>query len=288
MSNEVTTDAGSNSPTTTAGTGTPPAQSAAAPQVNDWMSGFDPQVKDYLTTKGLTDPKLVAQSYVHLEKLMGGGPKSFLKLPTKPDDKEALGTIWNQLGRPEKPEEYMVQVPEGHDKVLAESFAKKAHELGLSRKQVEGIVAFNNLNFETTQKVQDAALGKAKTEAEATLKAKWGAAYDQNMNIAKKALGVEELGLSEEKFVALEQALGTAGTIEFLHTVMSKTMQDQKFETGSNGAGFGGSILSPQQAQEEISKLGKDKDFMRRWMSGDVEASSRMDGLNKMAIGLAN
>lgn len=268
-------------------TGTPtPAPAATQPAPTDWMAGFDEADRAHFTNKGYKGPKDLAMAYKSLETHIGA-PELTLKLPTKPMDtpegKAAWEEVFNKLGRPSKPEEYGIKAPEGQDPAFLNKFVNKFHELGLSRKQAEAITAEWNATAEATQKAQTAKIETDKKTAEAELKTKWGNAYEQNMQIAKKAVSAFPELLSEQTFQGLEQALGTAKTVELLHAFMSKTLPNQKFESGDS-TGFGDTVLSPEQASKEISKLMKDGEFVKRFMSKDVDAVAKLDKLNKMAI----
>lgn len=261
-----------------------------AATTTDWTASLDPEIKNHIVSKGLTDTKMLAQSYVGLEKLMSGGPNSYLKIPDKlaetPEGKEAWGKIYDRLGRPQKPEEYGIKVPEGQDATFANDFAKTFHDLGLSKKQVDAITAKWNASAEGVQATQTAQAEKLKADMLTELKTKWGGAFDQNVQIAKKAAEAFPELLNEQTYQELEKVMGPAKVVQLFHAFMSKTMPNSKFESGEQ-QGFSNGVLSPDQASAELAKLGKDVDFMRRWTSGDIDASAKMDRLIKMKAGFS-
>ena len=80
-------------------TETPAAPAAPA----DWTAGLPEEMKGYVQNKGFKDPSAVVESYRNFEKLMGVPQDRMIKLPEKAEDKAAWDSIYNRLGRPEKP-----------------------------------------------------------------------------------------------------------------------------------------------------------------------------------------
>ncbi len=272
---------------------TPPAADPAAPVVTpapaaapqDWTAGFDDAGKAFLKTKGWTEPKHLFDSYRTLESFRGLPEDRLVSLPDKPSDtpegKAAWNKVYDKLGRPAKPEEYGIATPEGADPTFGAEFAKTFHELGLSKRQVEAITGKWNATVESTTKAQADKIAADYAKMETDLKAKWGNAYQQNVDVAKS---VQKFfpQLDEKKYAALEKELGAAQTVEMFYELMSKTGQAKKFETGQQ-SGFG-AVLSPGEAQAAIQSLYKDSDFVNRYMKGDADAVAKIKRLNEQAV----
>ena len=265
----------------TSGTETPVGTAQANPQASttatpDWFGGFqDEGLKSYAQNKGWKDPSSMVDSYRNLEKLVGVKEK-LLQVPDNLGDAKAMEDVWKRLGRPEKPEEYGIKA--GNEK-FGEWFSKTAHELGLNRNQAEALFKKYD-EFAGAEQSQTEAQLKAESDKLINdLKTKWGAAHDQNLNVAKQA--ATQFGIDADMLNKMESSLGFAKTMEFLHTVGSK-LGEPSFEAGKplrNDV-----QLSPSQAKERISQLILDKDFSNKYVNGGVQEREEMRRLNEMVI----
>lgn len=280
-----TTSTTSVDTTTTAATTPAPTATTTATQAQDWFAGFSDADRAFVKNKSWADPSQMLMSYKTLESHLGA-PESLVKLPTRPYDtpegKEAWGKVYDRLGRPEKPEGYEMNVPEGQDKTFATEYSKLFHELGLSKSQAKGIVEKWNAQVESIKAAEATRIKQENEAADKALKEKWGAAFEQNKAIAAKAPEVFKEILTEDTLKALESTLGVAKTWELFHTVMSKTMPNKTFQTGDN-PGFN-RVLTPGEAMAERTRLMKDTEFSRRYFSGDVDAIDKLNRLNEQIV----
>lgn len=260
-----------------------PAAPAAAP-TGQWFDGFDDDSKGYVQNKGWNDPKDLLGSYRNLEKLTGAGPDKLLKLPSGTDPAE-MDAFYAKLGRPESPEGYKLPVPDGDDGAFAKTAAGWFHELGLTATQAEKLSA--KWNEHIGQQAQQAEAGraeqyKANIEKEnQALSGEWGAAYEQNISIAQTA--AREFGFDGPTIDKLEEALGFAGLMKFMHNVGSKIGEASFIAGDSNGAAGRFGVMTPAQAQSQIKSLQNDAGFIKRYTSGDSEAKAQMEKLHKWA-----
>src|SRR4029077_9519808 len=140
--------------------------------------------KDIKNLEGLAD------SYYNAQKLIGVPKHQLLRIPTS-DKPEDWAPVYDRLGRPAKPDDYKLKVPEGFppaEKNYKETVTARAHEMGLSQKQFEGMTAWL---YE--QASQSLAQQKANADGETAAKVEkirttWGAATDQNLAKAETAL----------------------------------------------------------------------------------------------------
>jgi hypothetical protein len=228
-------------------------------------------------TKGWKGPNDALTSYANLEKLIGTPAERVLKLPEKSDAPE-WSQIYDRLGRPSKPEEYKLPVPEGQSDAFAKEVAPVLHEAGLSRTQAEKLATWWNAKQAGVAAEQQQAQQAAAAADADKLKGDWGAAYDQNLQTAKSAAA--QFGVSAEQVNALESVMGFKGTIEFFHKIGSK-IGEAGFVSGEAGGGMG--ALTPEQAKHEISQLRSDTDWAKRYIGGDKEARDQMERLQKFA-----
>lgn len=145
----------------------------------------------------------LAKGYVNLEKLHGGS----IKIPGDDAKPEDWSAFYSKLGRPEKPEDYGIEVnlPEGHeqDKEAEGRFLKVAHDVGLTKGQAEKLIQFG-ITENLSQADKATTLNLASTEeARGVLREKWGATFERNEALAQRALsefGSKELtALLEDK-----------------------------------------------------------------------------------------
>lgn len=234
----------------------------------------------YVQNKGWKAPADLVNSYRNLEKLHGVPPDQILKLP-KEDDAEGWKGVWQKLGAPDSPDKYEIPMPEaGGD----EGFAKWARETfhgmnmpaGMARKLVESYNQYAASLGEGATKEYT-----AKVEADTTaLKQKWGADYENNINLAKRA--ATELGLDGGKVEALEKALGFGGLMEFVHGLGTKLGTSDEF-VGGDGKGGSGAPNTQAAALSRIRDLKGDKSWTARYAAGDAEAKSEMKRLMQIA-----
>lgn len=289
MTTEVAPNSASSSPSTpnptgeikvSAGEGSsistpPPASGSPA----DWTSGLNDELKGFVQHKQFKDVPTVVESYRQLEKLVGLPKDRLLKLPEKSDDPQ-WNEIYAKLGRPENADGYKIAVPkEGGDENFAKWAKETFHKSNLTAKQAETLAAKWN-EYASSQQEQVANAQKQKVEAENnSLKQEWGAAYEQNTNIARRA--VREFGMDEATIDKLESALGFAGVMKFLNTVGSKLGEDTFVSGDSKNTSF--AALTPAGAQARLAALKSDEAWTAKYLSGDIEAKQEMDRLHQMA-----
>lgn len=267
MSEATTTTTGT---TTTEGTATS----------TEWTSGFADDLKGYVQNKGFKDPAAVVDSYRNLEKLVGVRER-LVKLPEKDDDAEGWNQVYERLGRPKEAKEYEIKAPEGMGDEKFSEWAKGTfHELGLSKKQAEALAGKWNEYVKGSMGAQNEAYQAQLAEQETALKKEWGAAHDQNIQVAKKA--VQAFGLDGATIDKLETAMGYAGVMKFMHTLGSKVGEDSFVGGDNRNPGFS-NALSPEAALNRITTLRNDEGFIKKYVAGDASAKAEMERLHKMA-----
>lgn len=281
----MTTQVAPNAATASPSTPNPTGQINVSPSEGtapntDWMAGLNPEFKGYVENKGFKDPSMIVDSYINLEKFVTGAPKERrLILPEKSDDPQ-WNEIYTKLGRPEKPDGYKIEVPkEGGDENFAKWARETFHKSNLTAKQAEALAANWN-TYATELQKQQVTSQQAKVQAEnETLQKEWGAAFEQNTNVARDA--VRKFGMDEATIDRLESALGYAGVMKFFHTLGSKIGEDA-FISGDSKPSFGGA-LTPHAAQSRIAHLKADEGFTARFAAGDIDALDEMTQLHQMA-----
>lgn len=265
-----------------AGTGSGAASPAPA-----FAETLPEDIRGEAAFRDIKDLSGLAKSYLNATKLVGGRPEDLIKVPA-PDDAAAWDAAWGKLGRPEKPDGYQFtapKLPEGLavNEQLQGNFAAEAHKLGLSAKQAAGLYDW----WHGTMAAQHTSTMTAAAQAEATaldgLKTEWGAAYDQNVQLARAALA----HYGDDAF---SKYLDTSRLGN--HPAMLRIMQKLGVQLAEDGLigkdGDGnGSALSPAEAQQQINALRGDAEFRKVYMDraapGHKDAVARMQALHAMA-----
>ena len=145
--------------------------------------------------------------------LLGGdgsqqqGAESFLSALPEEGDAEGWGNVWSKLGRPESAEGYELPVPEGDSGEFAGAASSKMFELGISKKQAQGIAEWFNSHQSQAMEQFHQQREQQATENVASIRKEWGGNYDANLATANKAISAY---LPPEAIQALaESGLGT-------------------------------------------------------------------------------
>lgn len=254
----------------------PPAQQPSAPaqQTGQWYGDIaDPEMKGWLDNKGYKTLQDALTGHRNLEKLVGAE-----KLPMPKDDNDAEGwdRVYKAIGRPDKPDDYQLPVPEGQSDELAKTFSAKFHELGLNTKQARGIAEAWNKMVEETQGKTEAERNANFEKAESELKTEWAGNYDTNIHLGQRA--VKFLEFSQDELTEIENTLGTAKLYRMFHKIGKSLSED----TIPNGGGneFG---LTKEGAAAQIQQLYSDPDFTKKYYAGDLAAKDKMARLYKIA-----
>jgi hypothetical protein len=253
---------------------------AAAPAANDWTSSLSPELKGFVQNKNFKDPATVVESYQYLEKLMGAREK-LVKLPDNMEDAKAMAEIYDKLGRPATPDGYQITVPkEGGDPEFAKWAKGVFHELGFTGRQATTLVDKWNEFAANAQKAETDKFNSQIQEQMDSLKRKWGAAYDQNLAMSKRA--AMEFGVKPEIIDAMEKSVGFAETMEFFNKIGAKMGEASFIGGNTHQQGFG-SVMTPDQAKGRINSLKEDAGFRKRLMEKDSAALDEWTRLHQMA-----
>lgn len=244
----------------------------------DWTSGLTPELKGVVELKGWKDPASLVDSYRNLEKLTGD-PSSLVKLPGKDAKPEDWAPVYEKLGRPKDPAGYEIKAPDGGDPKMAEWAANAFHKHGLSKAQAQALLADWNGMATESQKAQEMARSSANEIENGKLKLEWGAAFDKQIEVAKRA--AVGLGVDAATIDALEASMGFAKTMKFFNALGSK-MGEAEFVGGDGKGAFNGT-MTPGAAQARMAELRADKGWGSKFLAGDVAARGEWERLHKLA-----
>jgi hypothetical protein len=267
----------------------PPAAAAAAPAGGAAGGGapaapvfadtLPADLRESAVFKDIKDLDGLARSYASAAKMVGMDKGRVVALPGTADD-PAWKDVFDKLGRPADPKDYGFKAPEGLavDAKLQEGFAKTAHELGLNTTQANKLYEWWNGQATEAQKALAGQGAAAQEAATAALKTEWGAAFDQNLDLAKKA--VAHYG-SDKLQAELNAGQGNNVEIIKVFAKLGRGLSEDGL-IGKGGPG-GEPIASPTEARQQIAAKQADKVFMAAYQDKrHPEHANAVDAMQKL------
>jgi len=257
----------STEPTKTAQTGAPETEPTGWMPLTDELRQSAPEnVRKLLETTKWNTVEDMAKGYSELQKFTGVG--KHLVIP-QDDNPESWNNVWNQLGRPETPDQYVLDVPEDAvDPELTAKWKKFAHEQGYTQKQMESAVQFQLDIISEVNRIEN-----EKREAyKAELVKKYGGEAQLNSKLIEMKMVAEKLGIYqtlEQKGLASDPQI-----IEMLDKIASGTAE--------------GVIAPPsppvptKSPQEELEEIKKSEAFTRKFHPQHKEIIKRFMELNQI------
>lgn len=245
--------------------------------VPDWKSALPEELRKHPSMETIKTPGDLAKSWVNAQKFLGRD-----KIPVPPQNatKEDWDMVFDRLGRPKDADGYNfegVQVPEGltvNDESIKD-FKSKAHELGLMPTQAGELYKWYLEMVGGNVKQMEEQFKQNVDQAQTSLRKEWGAAYEEKVSLAKKVL---KMGAGED-LDKIDQSFGdNPHVIKALAKLGSLMSEDQL--AGKPG----GDMLTPEEAQSEISSIMGDKNgpYWNRMHPEHRNFVERVAQLNKM------
>ena len=245
-----------------------------------------PEFKDHTALADINDVNGMAKSYISAQEMIG---QQRLPMPVAEADPSEWSRFYDSTGRPmgEEGKGYKFDVPEGveqgEDAASMEKFFRKSmHDAGLSQKQAQAMYkSYGDFSGQFTEK-QATTTADMEKQWDTDIRQEFGLAYTDQLESAKAA--VEEFGSDNLKQYLDESRLGNhPEMIKFAAKIGAELI-----EKGSQGrAGRQGtSVLTPDQAKNEIAQLHGNPQFMEAYHgSGPTheEAIKRMTALHDFA-----
>lgn len=274
-----------------ASTDTPTAAAAApAAAATPWYGeGIDASVKTWADGKQYKDAATALAAHMNAEKMIGVPADQLIRKPKDANDAEGIKAYRAALGVPDAAEKYEIQSPNGP---AGSDFTKWASNTFLDAgipKEAAGIIVAKWNEFATAQLA--AMDTQAKTEfanGMVQLKDQWGGAYDERVELAKRALrtfgteiGITEIG--DAGFQALEKGAGGGiQLIKLLAAVGARTSED-KFQGGATPQ----FAMTKEAADAKIAELRADKTWSSAYLDGDKNKQAEMLKLQEISAGTA-
>jgi len=229
-----------------------PAESVAQPATDNgaWYDVFAEDIRENQNITKFNSAEELAKSYINVQHLIGADK---IPMPVTEDD---WANTYAKLGRPEEPTGYEIKAPEGVevDEARQGKFLELAHSIGLSQKQAEALAEFDFSSTQESMENLNKTFEQSTQEALDGLKKEWGNAYDQNVEIYKRAVGefADESTMDFLKNTLVGNvALGDHPAIVKLMSSIGKGMMESGKLEGK-GAEM---ALTPAQLQDKQAQL---------------------------------
>ena len=224
----------------------------------------DPMFKNFGSLEDM------AKSYVSAAKMVGLDKAQLLRIPSE-DTPEAMAEVWNKLGRPETADKYEIkafeQVKDYIDPDKVTAIKEIAHKHGVPAKALEALGEWYANDIAGVLGASKEAEDKRIAEYQAVAKQEFGAAYEEKIALAQKAVksfgGDDLINVISENEVAFEhpaviKAFAAMG--EQMAKIAAQTKEDNGF-LPSNGASSG--HMTPSEAKAELAALESSDNFMK-------------------------
>ncbi len=214
-----------------------------------WQDSLPDDLKDtpsFATFKTVEDSH---RAHLALVKKMGAPAENFIQKPTGDDDTAGWNNFFKSAGRPDAADEYKIDLGDKTDEAdedYLKAIRDGAHAVGLSQKQLSGVVN-SMLAADTSQMERAEATVKTNREkATAELKTEWGTETDKNLALAQRATR----HFFGEDTLALIEATHMGDLPDFVKgfAKIGGMIAEDTVAGGAGGGTFGGT--SPEKARE--------------------------------------
>lgn len=237
-------------------------QQQQSPPVVDWKQSLPQEFQSHPALTKFKTPADLFKGYTEVEKFVG-----YDKIPAPKRDKDGnyekgeFERVSEALGRPKEAKEYQVskdfKLPEGvkiADQGL-DGFRAVSHKIGLLPHQFQGVLNYFADMLQAGTVAQKEAQDTAKKESELNLRTKWGATYDQKMQVANNVLRnfVDDKKMGD----AIVAKYGNDPMLAELFANIGSNLSEESM----SAVGQKGAFLDPVSAQAEIDKIMRDDTY---------------------------
>lgn len=230
------------------------AEKGKVQEQKQWFNYFEGEDLGYLQNKGWDKEngfQDMFKSYRNLEKMRGVSEDRLLTIPDG-DDPDGWEKVYNKLGKPENPNDYSFQAPEGVelDEGRMEWFNSLAHKLNLNKQQHNEFVK-NALEYENglISEMNEAANQDRLLQLD-ELKKAWGNKYNERVELGARA--IRSFGLSEDSINALEEAIGSNAEVIKLFATIGERLKEGDLPSNDGEGQFG---KTREQYANDITSL---------------------------------
>jgi len=222
-----------------------------------WREGLPEDIRDSEHLTRYTTLEDAAKGIIEAQKFISSTRATVPKEDAPPEE---WAKFYGSLGRPENPEGYELakpeKLPEGfpYSEELEKQWRGWAHKAGLTGKQAKAVydgyiaASVENFNQFLTQ------AGEREAQVEEVLKKAWGANYDQEMKLSRKA--AQTFIKSPEDWEALGLALNNDERLVLLFNRIGKAMSEDVLRGADAGGPIANLRTQALTLMTEATKLG--------------------------------
>lgn len=256
----------------------------ATPAANgEWHSGITNEAtRTWAQAKGWKDPLAAVESAYNLEKLIGFDKAGRTVVIPGDDATPEQRAAYNQkIGVPESVDGYKFALPEGMDPAFSKVASKWFHDNGVPAKAAEGIVKEWNEYQGGLKSQQDKAFEAESNLQFGEIKAEWGRAYDERIEVARRGmvqfLPAESAEARSKMMSDIEGVMGTKNFLKFSYA-LGAGLGEHKMHNAENSG-----MMTPAQASQKIAELKSNKEWTGAYLSGDKTKARELQDLISMA-----
>ncbi len=246
-------DAVSTAPATTTGTeSVAPVQTSGVETssqkydlTENWYQGLPEDIRDEPSLKSFKDISGLAKSYVHAQRAIGADK---VPLPSKHATADDWKKFWTKVGMPEKLDDYKVEVPQGKlSEEDAKWFKEVAYETGVLPEKAQQFLGKYLEKLDKDVANFNGSIEKRQQEWDQALKQEWGAAYEQKLEVAKRAL--KHIGDPALEKVLHDSGFGTNPNLIKAFTKFGEMLKEDKVVGDKPG------MYSPAEASRKAQTI---------------------------------
>lgn len=231
------------------------------------FQGLPEELRNDSAFKDIKDFQGLAKGYVHAQRMIGYDK---VAIPGEKATPEELSAFYSKLGRPEKPEAYGIKDPEGVqvNAELKTGFLQKAHELGLSTKQAQGLFGWYNEFGGNFAKQAEAQALASQENAVKELKTEFGNAYNERIGLATQAVdwAVENIKGAEQFKEFLDSSrLGDHPVMVRLFAKIGEMLSEDGQLKGGGSGGNANASMTPDEAKVRLAEFNASVDKMKAY-----------------------
>jgi hypothetical protein len=152
------------------------------------------------------------------------------------------------------------------------------HEAGLSKKQVQAIVAKSDERAKATlQAREEQRASQSKADFE-TVQREWGAEANRRFAAGQRAMLA--FGIDKATSEKIERAIGTKQFLTMMSDIGAAISEDRGAGFGGGGGGTG--LMTPEAAQARLNDLAKDADWGKKFAANDSVAVAEYKRLTQI------
>ncbi|MBQ2168649.1 MAG: hypothetical protein II449_05315 [Prevotella sp.] len=245
--------------------------------VNNFLDGFKEENRSYVQEKGYKSADDMVTALKGLSQFEGKDLNNMVSLPTDNSTPEEIAAFYGKLGCPDKPEGYVFGQ---NDTEFAKSIAPILQESGITQKQLDVLLPKWNEFVNNQNQAAVKQLEADNETATKNLKNEWGADFDANIELAKKA--TKALGFSADEIDSICKVKGSAWVYKTMAKFGKAFSEDNIKGVGTSAQP---NLSNPNEALARIERLKHDANFAAKIAQGDENALKEWEMLHNVAYG---